>query len=336
MSLPLLIPVARSGVRLRPTFRFPAGVGLRARRLAFAGIGALLAQQAAALVTLRLANSSGGVGTFNIFQYSQAVYFLPYAVLAVPLATAAFPRLAQHAATGDLPRYGRLVAVSTRAVLLVSAAGAAALIAAAPAVAQMFAAIDASKAPAALAAMSPTLAVLAPGLLGYGLIFQHSRVLFALERGRAAVTAVAIGWLAVIVASVLAVQVIAPDGDDQTGTLLALALGNTIGMTVAGIALVIAVRRCAGGQALAGMTRTLAVAVAGAAVGAVGGRWVVDAVLGLLQDTWMTALFAGLGAAALSVFVVLATTWFADRSTITGALTADRTGPAAGVVLPPS
>ncbi|WP_407342498.1 murein biosynthesis integral membrane protein MurJ [Pengzhenrongella phosphoraccumulans] len=305
MSLPLLIPVARSGVRLRPTFRFPVGVGLRARHLAFAGIGALLAQQAAALVTLRLANTSGGVGTFNIFQYSQAVYFLPYAVLAVPLATAAFPRLAQHAATGDLTRYGQLVAVSTRAVLLVSAAGAAALIAAAPAVAQMFAAIDASKAPAALAAMSPTLAVLAPGLLGYGLIFQHSRVLFALERGRAAVTAVAIGWLAVIVASVLAVRAIAPDGDDRTGTLLALALGNTIGMTVAGLALVIAVRRCAGGRALAGMTRTLAVAVAGAAVGAVGGRWVVDAVLGLLQDTWVTALFAGLGAAALSVFVVL-------------------------------
>ena len=332
MSLPLLVPVARSGVRLRPTFRFPAGVGLRARHLALAGIGALLAQQAAALVTLRLANTSGGIGTFNIFQYAQAVYFLPYAVLAVPLATSAFPRLAQHAATGDLTRYGRLVAVSTRAVLLVSAAGAAALIAASPAVAQIFATIDASEDPTGLAAMSPTLAILAPGLLGYGLIFQHSRVLFALERGRAAVTAVAIGWLAVIAASVAAVQIIAPDGPDRSGTLLGLAAGNTIGMTVAGIALVVAVRRCAGVLALAGTARTLVIAVAGGVVGAVGGRWVVDVVLGLLEDTIGAALFAGLGAAAVSTVVVLAVTWLVDRSTITGALSADRALPRPPVV----
>jgi len=336
MSLPLLIPVARSGVRLRPTFRFPPGVGLRARYLALAGIGALIAQQAAVLATLKLANGYGPSGTINIFQYAQAVYFLPYAVLAVPLATAAFPRLAEHAATGDLARYGRLVAVSTRAVLLVSAAGAAALIAAAPAVAQMFAANDASKDPAALAAMSPTLAILAPGLLGFALIFQHSRVLYALERGRAAVTAVALGWLVVVVASVVAVQVLVPDGKDRAGTLIGLAVGNTIGMTVAGIALVIAVRRCAGGAALAGTARTLAVAVVGAGVGAVAGRFVVDAVLGLLQHTVVASLFAGMGAAAVSVVIVLAATWFTDRSTITGALTADRAAPASGAVLPPN
>lgn len=325
MSLPLLIPVLRSGVRLRPTFHFPAGVALRARHLALAGIGALLAQQAAALVTLKLANFSGGPGTFNIYQYSQAVYFLPYAVLAVPLATAAFPRLAEHAAGGDLTRYRRLVAVSTRAVLLVSAAGAAALIAAAPAVTQMFVSIDANQnATEALAPMSLTLAVLAPGLLGFGLIFQHSRVLYALERGRAAVTAVAIGWLAVVVASVVAVVVLAPERGDGPGTLLGLAIGNTVGMTAAGIALVVAVRQCAGGPALSGTGRTLAVALTGAAVGATAGRWVVDAVLGLLDDTFATALFGGLGAAALSVFVVVVTTWFVDRSTITGAITADR------------
>lgn len=330
MSLPLLIPVSRSGVRLRPTFGFPPGVGLRARHLALAGLGGLLAQQAAVLVTLRIANAYGEVGgTINIFQYAQAVYFLPYAVLAVPLATAAFPRLAQHAAAGDHARYGRLVAASTRAVLLVSAAGAAALIAAAPAVAEMFAAIDASKDPQALASMTPTLAVLAPGLLGYALLFQLSRVLFALERGRAAVVGVALGWLAVVVASVVAVQVIAPQGDDGAGTLRALAIGNTIGMTVAGLALLIAVRRSAGPSALAGTPRTLVVALVGAAAGAVGGRWVVDAVLGLMEVSVATALFAGLGAAALSALVVVAATWFADRSTISGAFNADRAGPGA-------
>src|SRR5690606_25931066 len=101
---------------------------------------------------------------------------------------------------GRHDRYAALVSISTRAVLLVSAAGAAALGAAAPAVATVFARVDASKDPSAVAAIGPTLTLLAPGLLGYALIFQVSRVLFALERGRAAVTAVATGWLAVVVA----------------------------------------------------------------------------------------------------------------------------------------
>ena len=332
MSLPLVVPVLRSGVRLRPTLGFPPGVGARARHLALAGIGGLLAQQGAVLVVVRLANFRGAAagGTINIFQYAQAVYFLPYAVLAVPLATAAFPRLAEHAATGDLLRYGRLVAASTRGVLLVSAAGAAALVAAAPAVAHVFAAVDASNDPQALGAMTPTLVLLAPGLLGYALIFQHSRVLFALERGRAAVVSIAIGWLAVVVASIVAVLVLTPDGADGPAALRGLAIGNTIGMTVAGLALLVAVRRCAGPPALAGTSRTLAVAVGGAALGAVAGRWVVDAALGFTDRGIDSAVVAGLGGAALSAVVVVAATWVADRSTISGALAADRRGPRPG------
>jgi putative peptidoglycan lipid II flippase len=324
MSLPLLAPVLRSGVRLRPTLRFPPGVGARARHLALAGVGALLAQQTAVLVTVRLANSRGEAGgTLNIFQYAQAVYFLPYAVLAVPLATAAFPRLAEHAAIGDLTRYARLVAASTRAVLVVSAAGAAALIAAAPAVAHVFAAVDASNDGRALGAMAPTLVVLAPGLFGYALIFQLSRVLFALERGRAAVLGVASGWLAVVVASVVAVLVIAPAGGDGPGTLRGLAIGNTAGMTVAGLALLVAVRRSAGPPALAGAPRTLVVAVAGAGAGAIIGRWVVDAALGLTGHGAAAAVVAGFGGALLSVVLVVAATWAADRGTIRGTFRAD-------------
>ncbi|HEY8718309.1 murein biosynthesis integral membrane protein MurJ [Pengzhenrongella sp.] len=326
MSLPLLIPVARSGVRLRPTFGFPPGVAVRARHLAVAGIGGLVAQQAAVLVIVWLANGHGehDGGTLNIFQYAQAVYFLPYAVLAVPLATAAFPRLAQHAATGDHAGYARLVALSTRAVLVVSAAGAAALVAAAPAVTAVFASIDASKNVLAIAAMAPTLTVLAPGLLGYGLIFQLSRVLFALERGRAAVIAVATGWFTVVVASVLAVGAFAPRGGDGVGTLRGLALGNTIGMTVAGMALLFAVWRSSGRGALSGTPRSLLVAVVGAAAGAIAGRWVVDAVLGLIDPGVLPAIVAGLGGAAVSALAVLVSVGVADRSTFSGVSNAGR------------
>ena len=46
------------------------------------------------MITLFLANRRGGPAALNVYQYVQAVYVLPYAVLAVPLATSAFPRLA--------------------------------------------------------------------------------------------------------------------------------------------------------------------------------------------------------------------------------------------------
>lgn len=323
MSLPLLIPVVRSGVRLRPTLRFPDGVARRALRLAGAGIGGLLAQQAAVLVTVRLANTRGEEGTINLFQYAQAVYFLPYAVLAVPLATAAFPRLAEHAATGNRDAYARLVSVSTRAVLLVATVGAAALVAAAPAVATLFAGIDASRDPEAVAAMAPTLALLAPGLLGYALIFQLSRVLFALERGRAAVVAVATGWLAVAVASIAAVLGLAPEGGDGRRTLVGLAVGSTLGMLVAGTVLLVAVARAAGRPAVAGTARTVLVATVGGVPGSVAGRLVADRLLGT-ETSWGSALVGGLLGGALAAILVLGTAWLGDRSTLVGALRADR------------
>ena len=50
MSLPMLIPVWRCGVRLRPTLRFPPGVARRAGALAMAGLGSLVAQQFSVIV----------------------------------------------------------------------------------------------------------------------------------------------------------------------------------------------------------------------------------------------------------------------------------------------
>lgn len=317
MSLPLLVPVLRSGVRLRPTLGFPPGVGVRARHLALAGVGGLVAQQLAVLVTFRLANDFGETGgTVNLFQYSQAVFYLPYAVLAVPLATAAFPRLAEHVDAGDRVGYARLVSLSTRAVLLVSTAGAAVLAATAPAVAGVFAAIDASGDPDAVAAMSPTVALLAPGLLGYALLFQLSRVLFALERGRAAVVGVAGGWATVAVAQLLLVSVLTSGGADGEGTLRGLALGHTAGMTVAGVLLLTAVGRSAGRAALDGVVRTVAVTVVGAAGGVLAGRALVDAVLGDARATVGAALIAGVVGALVAGAAVLAAVAVADRATL--------------------
>ena len=85
-------------------------------------------------------------------------------------------------------------------------------------------------------------AAFAPGLIGYGLTACLSRVLLAARRNRAAAAAICGGWLLVIVADVTLVEVV-----PARWVVAALGLGNTIGLTAAGIALTVAVRRACGG-----------------------------------------------------------------------------------------
>lgn len=103
LALPLALPTLRTGLRIRLTWRFPDGVAARAVRLAAAGMTVLLAQQAATLMIMVVSNNVGGTGVFVVFSYIQAVYLLPYAVLAIPVATVAFPRLSELAASARTP-----------------------------------------------------------------------------------------------------------------------------------------------------------------------------------------------------------------------------------------
>jgi putative peptidoglycan lipid II flippase len=320
MGLPLLVPVARSGVRLRPTLRFPEGVGARARGLALAGVGALVAQQLAVLVTLWLAGRYGTDGAVSGYQSMvQTVYMLPYAVLSVPLATSTFPRLAERAARPDRAGYAPLAALTTRAVLMSSAVGAAVLVAVAPAATTVFSVVGRGDAEV-IATLSDALTLMAPGLLGLGLIFHVSRALYALERGRLAVLATSLGWATVVVASWAACLLVVPSGGSGPATLRALAAGNTIGMLVAGVALVLVLRRAAGPAAVAGLTRTLGVLLLGGALAAVAGRWTVDAVERMAGGSVAGAVAAAAGGGALVLAVVLALVWALDRGTLTGLL----------------
>ncbi|WP_461024831.1 murein biosynthesis integral membrane protein MurJ, partial [Thalassiella azotivora] len=230
MTLPLLLPVLRCGVRLRPRLSFPAGVARRGRALAAAGLAALLAQQLSVLVALRMTTDRGATGAINVFTYTQAVYLLPYAVLAVPLATAAFPRLSARASAGDHEGYARTAATTTRAVLLVSLAGAAVLVASAGSVEAFFRSIDRGE----VRGMAAALAAIAPGLVGFALIAHVGRALYALHRGRQAAVATVTGWGVVVVGMVVG-AVLAPRPVD---VVAGLAVGSSLGMTVAGVLLV--------------------------------------------------------------------------------------------------
>jgi hypothetical protein len=157
LALPLALPMRSTGLRIRPTFSFPPGVAHRALRLAGAGMAALLAQQAAVLVTLTLSNHSGGKGTFVLFSYINAVYLLPYAVLAVPVATVMFPALSTWVGRTRTPeateaerieagaRLRGLTSTTTALILAIGGLGAVILLSAAGPLQTFFTAIDAAK-----------------------------------------------------------------------------------------------------------------------------------------------------------------------------------------------
>jgi putative peptidoglycan lipid II flippase len=260
-----LIPAWRLRLAPRPTLRFPPGIGARVRKLAIAGVLALIAQDASVAVVIVLANRFGHSGALVLYGFAWAVFVVPYAVLAVPIATSAFPELSARAGQSDLAEGGAFDAVaaaSTRAVLLASMLGAAALVGARTPLSRVF---ESHSAPDAWL-LSVALATFAPGLIGYGLSANLSRVLYALGRNRAPALAISAGWLLVVAADIAVVPFI-----PRARVVPLLGLGTTIGLTASGIALLILVRRERGKAALAGMWRAFRAGVAGCLLAALAG-----------------------------------------------------------------
>ncbi len=307
MTVPLLLPVHAAGVRLRPTLRFPDGVGRRAASLAGAGVLTLLAQQTSVVAVLVLSNGPGTEATLNVFQYTQAVYLLPYALLVVPLATSAFPRLAASAATGQREAFAATAARTTRAVLLVACAGAAVLAALAWPVAAFFARLDSGQ----VTEMGPALVAMAPGLIGFALVAHVGRALYALERGRLAATATVTGWLVVVLAMILLSVLVSEPAD----VAVALAGGSSIGMTVAGAGLLVALRRAAGSRALAGLWRTLVGTGIASLLAAAAGWWVSVLLTDALASSLGGTLAAGVVAAGTAGAALGAGVAVLDRPT---------------------
>lgn len=289
LSLPLLAVAERAGIRLRPRWSLPPEVARRARDLALAGLVALVAQQLAVLVALKVANRSGGDGAVVVHQYVQALYLLPYAVLAVPVATAAFPAMARASGTAQATAdAARTAAGSLRAVLLLMTAAAAALVVAADPVGTVFVALDRGKDGAALAAMPAGLAALAPGLVGFGVAAVATRALYAHGRAVPAGLAMGAGW---VVAAVVPLLLLGA-GDGPARTLTVLGWGASGGMTLAALLLVLLVRRDWPAEVLSGLlpAALAAVVVLGAAF----------ALRGLLHGGWPASTGGALVAGALA------------------------------------
>jgi putative peptidoglycan lipid II flippase len=252
-----LVPAWRLHLRIRPVLRFPPGVARRTGGLAIVGVAELVASDVAAVVAIALANGRGDTGAVVIANYTGQVFNSVHAVLALSIALSAFPALSAR----DGLVFDRTCAGSTRAVLLMSWLGAAVIMAIAVPAAHVLA-----RQPDQVPELVEGFVLYAPGLLAMGLIANLSRVMFVIGRLMVAAWALGGGFLLVAVADVVLVELV-----PARLVVGALALGSTVGLTVAAIPLVFITRRVRGPAAVQGVNRAalagLAAAVAGAAVG---------------------------------------------------------------------
>ncbi len=320
LSLPLLVPTWRAGVRLRPTLTFPAGAARRATSLAGAGVLALVAQQAAVLTVLWITHHrTDVVGAVNVFTYVQAVYLLPYAVLAVPIATSAFPALAHGMGAADAAGQGtaarETLARSLQGILLLTAGSAAVLMAVARPVGAFFEALDRSSGTGggtAIGALPGALSAYAPGVVGFGVAALLTRALYVRGRPVYAALAVAVGWSLAALVPLALLQEHSSAGQ----TLGVLGVASTLGMTVSALVQVALVRRAWGPDATSGAGRTLGAAVVGVAVALAIGDALARA---LSTDSLWAALGAGALVALVTTAAYLAVMLVGDRTAMLAA-----------------
>lgn len=321
LSLPLLIPAYRSGWRYRPTLRLHPEDRSRILALAGAGLATLLAQQGVTMITLWLTAGSADVGTLPVQQYAQAVYLLPYAVIAVPIATSAFPAMAEGAAVAQ-PAGDALVSRSLRAMLALTGIAVAVLVAAAPAIGAFFTALDARRgvegsSSTALQALPVAITTYAPGLVGFAIVALLARAVYVRGVPWQAAGIVASGWaIAGLVPLIWLTR-----GAPARLTLWTLGVSWTLGMTLAALALVWLVRRTWGAASVAGLARTAGATIVAMAVGVGAG----DVVGGQAMSPEIgTAVLHGLGRGAVALIAAAGVLALGDRHFLAGAVRAGR------------
>jgi putative peptidoglycan lipid II flippase len=304
LSLCLVVPVRRLGLAWRPTLHLADGPRRTFAGLVWVGVLTVAAQQLTYALAVALVNWGTGPGALVRFSQAQTMYLLPWAVLAVPLATSAYPALAGASATGNLVRFRDVLARATRVVLLLSGLGAAGLAVLAWPAAWLLATVAGNQ--AQVPDLAAGIFAFAPGLLGYGLFALLSRALYAHRENRAAARATILGWGAVAVASVLVSLALPP-----AVRVPAMAGANSAGMLVLGAVLLVLIGRRCGAGALAGVARAGAVTLLAGTLATLAGV-AVRVVLPAARD-WPTVVSTGTlsGAAVALVYVGVAV--LADR-----------------------
>jgi putative peptidoglycan lipid II flippase len=312
LSLSLLVPARGLRLGLRPSLRFPVGAAPRVRRLALAGVLTLAGQQLLAIVAIRLANSGAPDGTQVVYAAGLTLFLVPWAALVVPLATSAYPGLAERADARDEAGFARSLAPVVVLVTAASAIAAALLVAVSGPMARVFLA---SASPGSVAALRDTIVAFAPGLVGYGLVAVLTRALYARGLWKAPTVCVVGGWLLAVAADVVLADLLPPEDRG-----LALGAGHSVGVTVAGLALLAVVARETGAAGLRGLPRAGGAALVSAGLAGAAGLLVarvLDA-----DPVPEGGVFDAVGAGVLAAGAVLAVATAVMMGTARAPLTA--------------
>ena len=284
----------RSGVRWWPSWRpqHPAVLSMR-RSFGWATlsvVGTLVPTAAA------LALGNGAEGGVAVFVYAFAFYVLPHALIAVTTATTLAPRVADAWQAGSVSEVrGAIDRALHWAVPLLGLAGAG-LVALAWPLTRVLAGVG-QTASQGLEPIAHALAAFGPGLLGYGVAFVMTRVLFSLGDVRHASMLMIVGAVVGVVCMTVMSWVM--PGTDRAA---ALAIGYGAAQTVSAALLCRRVHQLTG--ALGGR-RSLSLAADTLVAGLLAGTAMAAAVA-WFDDTRRQALPAFLVAGSLGVVVFAA------------------------------
>ena len=305
LALCTAVPLARLGARLRPSLRFAPGDARVVAAIGAAGLAGLVLQQVSVLVVNLAAQRSPDPGALPRFTWANALYLLPYAVLAAPVLQLTFPRLAAAAERGaeDVAAVVRRTAAP---LVVLSWLGAALLVATAVPVARVFVLGPGSGRTGALAC---PVAALAPAVLAFALMGLATRTLLAQHRALAAGTTTALAWGTVTLGALVAAAAV-PSGSLVVALAGSVSLGLVVGAVVGWGALARTTPRPGIVPALlAGAVAAVPAVLAGGALARLGGGVGLLPAAGLAVAAALLTTVVFLGVLALVRRPLLRATW---------------------------
>ncbi|SER25855.1 lipid II flippase MurJ [Microlunatus flavus] len=232
LALSTAVPLTRLGLRVRPTLRFADGDARVVAAIGTAGLAGLVLQQVSVLVITYAAQGTPDAGALTRFTWANALYLLPYAVLAAPVLQLTFPRLAAAAERGG-GAVGEVLRRTAPPLVVLGWLGAALLVATALPVARVFVLGPGSGRTAALAG---PVAALGPAVLAFALMGLATRTLLAEHRALAAGTATGVAW-GVVTLGALVSAALAPDDGLVVGLAASVSVGLAVGALVGWVVL---------------------------------------------------------------------------------------------------
>jgi len=295
LTLSVLVPARRLGLRWRPVLRIPPEALRLTRRLLGSALLAVAMEQL--LLGLMLVLGNGVEGGVVAYQLAFTLLELPWAILAVPIAVSAFPGLAGSAARGDRREFAERCSTASRSLAVLAFGGVAGLLALASPGSRLLLDLGVGSGGGLLA---PTVAAFAPGLVGYGAYALLTRVAYALGDGRSPALGALAGFGSAILLSLLAFPFL------SGGALIAALAGAfSVGMALAAALMVARLSSSAGRAAFAGVAATVGRGLAACAAGVLAGVAAAAAVRGAGVAHHLAAVLAAGAAAAGTYLLVL-------------------------------